>query len=383
MSPPPLINISNEGIDCMVQHDTIHQALALGQSIWCDFLSRDLLRSGGLDRMIEQGVRGVTTNPSIFENAIAKTSDYDDDIREMFGRGMTVGEIYTKLTVADVREGADRLLPLFEASCGGDGFVSLEVSPLLCHDEQGTVEEALQLFSQLDRKNVMIKIPATPAGISALRRCIARGVNVNATLIFSRAQYCEVAEAWLSGLEERTANGEHVSGIASVASLFISRVDTTIDKFLEKTDGAELAGMIAVDNARAAYADFEEIIASKRWSALAAKGASLQRPLWASTGTKNPAYSPTLYVDSLIGPHTVNTLPPATFEAFRAHGKTELTVTADRDGGAYRMGRLASIGIDLESITDTLLKDGLVAFEKAYLALLDEIGKKGNLLSFK
>ena len=367
----------------MARQNRIQQALALGQSMWCDFLSRDLLRSAGLDRMIEQGVRGVTTNPSIFENAIAGTSDYDTDIQAMVREKKTVEEIYTALTIADVQEGADRFLPLYEASCGGDGFVSLEVSPLLCHDEKGTVEEAVRLFERLDRKNVMIKIPATPAGMGAIHRCIALGVNINATLIFSRAQYQRVAEAWISGLEERAASGKSVQGIASVASLFVSRVDTAVDKLLEKTDGKELAGRIAVDNARAAYSDFEEIAASARWKTLAEKGALLQRPLWASTGTKNPAFSPTLYVDSLIGPHTVNTLPPATLEAFLSSGEAALTITSDMEGGAARMARLPSFGIDLDSVMDTLLQEGLAAFEKAYRTLLEEIGKKGNLLSFK
>lgn len=367
----------------MARQNRIHQALALGQSIWCDFLSRNLLRSGGLDRMIEQGVRGVTTNPSIFENAIARTSDYNADIQAMVREKKTVEEIYTALTIADVQEGADHFLPLYETSCGGDGFVSLEVSPLLCHDEQGTVEEAVRLFKQLDRKNVMIKIPATPAGMGAVRRCIALGVNVNATLIFSRAQYRQIAEAWISGLEERAAAGKPVQGVASVASLFVSRVDTAVDKLLEQTDGKELIGRIAVDNARAAYSDFEERAASSRWEALAAKGAALQRPLWASTGTKNPAFSPTLYVDSLIGPHTVNTLPPATLEAFLSSGEVALTVTSDTEGGSARMARLPSFGIDLESVMETLLHEGLAAFEKAYCTLLDEIGKKGNLLSSK
>ena len=367
----------------MVQQNRIQQALALGQSMWCDFLSRDLLRSGGLDRMIEQGVRGVTTNPSIFENAIAKTSDYDADIQALVREKKTVEEIYTALTIADVQEGADRFFPLYETSCGVDGFVSLEVSPLLCHDENKTVEEALRLFERLNRKNVMIKIPATSAGMGAIRRCMAQGVNVNATLIFSRAQYRQVAEAWLSGLEERAASGKSVQGISSVASLFVSRVDTAVDKLLEKSGGRELSGKIAIDNARAVYSDFEEILSSTRWETLAKKGVMLQRPLWASTGTKNPAYSPTLYVDSLIGPHTVNTLPPATLEAFFASGEAALTVGSDKEGRMARMARLSSFGINLESVTDTLLEEGLFAFEKAYRALLEEIGKKGNLLSFK
>lgn len=366
----------------MDDKNRVQQAFLLGQSIWCDYLSRSLLRGGGLDRMIEQGVRGVTTNPSIFENAIARTSDYDQDIAEMRSRGMNAEEICTALTVADVQEAADRFASIYDSSGGNDGFVSLEVSPSLCHDEEGTVEEAARLFTLLDRRNVMIKIPATAAGIEAIRRCIARGINVNATLIFSRNCYRKVVEAWISGLEQRAEAGLPVSGIASVASLFVSRVDTAVDRLLESLEqGRELSGKIAVDNVRAAYSDFEEIAGSKRWSSLATKGASLQRPLWASTGTKNPAYSQTLYVDSLIGPHTVNTLPPATFDAFLSSGEAGLTATMDREGGTARLAKLAVLGVDLDSVTERLLKEGLEAFEKAYRALLAELERKGNVLS--
>lgn len=247
----------------MTQDNTIYRALALGQSIWCDFLSRDLLRSGKLDKMIEDGVRGVTTNPSIFENAIGKTSDYDGDILSMVRQGKKREEIYTSLTVADVREAADRFFPIYSGSGGRDGFVSLEVSPLLAHDAEGTVSEAETLARLTGKKNVMIKIPATPEGMKAIRRCIALGINVNATLIFSGEQYRQVAEAFISGLEDRVSDGNPISGIASVASLFVSRVDTAVDKLLPSgNSGAALAGKIAVDNARAAYMDFESLFSS-------------------------------------------------------------------------------------------------------------------------
>lgn len=365
----------------MVQKTKVQQVLELGQSIWCDYLSRELLRGGGLDRMIEQGVRGVTTNPSIFEKAISGTSDYDDDIRRLTAEGLSAEEICTALTVEDVREAADRLRPVFESSEGSDGFVSLEVSPLLADDEQGTIDEAACLFSMLARENVMIKIPATPAGIEAIRRSIARGINVNATLIFSKGCYRRVLEAWLSGLEQRTEADLPISGIASVASLFVSRIDTAVDKLLEGSDAQELAGHIAVDNARAAYASFEETTSTKRWEVLAAKGAMFQRPLWASTGTKNPAYSPTLYVDSLIGPNTVNTIPPSTFEKFLSGGRTELSVASEREEGARRLSRLAASGIDLDAVTARLLEEGLEAFTSAYRALLAEIEKKREAFS--
>lgn len=364
----------------MVENTTIFQALCLGQSIWCDFLSRDLLRSGKLDEMIRSGVRGVTTNPSIFENAIGKTTDYDEDIVTLVNEGKDKEEIYTVLTVADVREGADHFLPIYEESGRKDGFVSLEVSPLLAHDEDRTIAEALRLVSLVSKKNVMIKIPATSAGIGAIRKCISLGVNVNATLIFSRKQYRDVAEAFVSGLEDRLTEGKYLAGIASVASLFVSRMDTAVDKLLAERGEKDLQGKVAVDNARRVYRDFEEIFSTPRWAALEEKGAQLQRPLWASTGTKNPAYSPTLYVDSLIGPHTVNTIPPSTLEAFLSSNKVALTVTEDRNGMMMRFSELEKTGISLDAVTETLLSEGLDAFEKAYLSLLKRIDTKGNVL---
>ena len=359
----------------------IQLARRLGQSIWCDFLSRDLLTSGGLDAMIRSGVRGVTTNPSIFDNAIGKTSDYDDDILDLRKKGKSAEEIYTALTVADVQEAADRFLPVYEESGEKDGFVSLEVSPLLAHDEEGTVAEALHLSALVDRKNVMIKIPATGEGMGAIRKAIASGISINATLMFSREQYGDVAEAYISGLEDRLSRGLPIDGIASVASFFVSRVDTAVDKLLAAREARELQGKIAIDNARAVYRDFETLFSSPRWHALEEKGAQIQRPLWASTGTKNPAYSPTLYIDSLMGPFTVNTVPPATLEAFEKVEKIETTVTSDREGMDHRLGLLVTLGISLRDVTDTLLKEGVAAFEKSYLSLLESIEKKGRTLS--
>lgn len=364
----------------MTGENTIKQALRLGQSIWCDFLSRDLLRSGKLDVMIRSGVRGVTTNPSIFETAIGKTSDYDDDILKMVREGKKREEIYTALTVSDVREAADVFSSVYRESGGGDGFVSLEVSPVLADDEEGTVTEAEQLAALVSMKNVMIKIPATKAGMGAVRKCISMGINVNATLIFSRQQYRDVAEAYISGLEDRAGQGLPVCGIASVASLFVSRVDTEVDKILAEKNNADLQGKIAVDNARGAYMDFQALFSSVRWQTLESKGARVQRPLWASTGTKNPAYSPTLYVDSLIGPHTVNTIPPATLEAFLSAGTVSHSVCNERAEMERRLNELEQAGISLDSITAKLLADGLVAFEKAYFSLLDSIEAKGKTL---
>jgi transaldolase len=300
----------------------------------------------------------------------------------MVRQGKNREEIYTSLTVADVREAADRFFPIYAGSGGKDGFVSLEVSPLLAHDAEGTVSEAQTLARLTEKKNVMIKIPATPEGMKAIRRCIALGINVNATLIFSVRQYREVAEAFIAGLEDRASEGKPLSGIASVASLFVSRVDTAVDKLLASKDtGGALAGKIAVDNARAAYMDFEIILSGPRWRSLEEKGAQVQRLLWASTGTKNPDYSPTMYVDSLIGPHTVNTIPPATLEAFLAGGTVGLTVTSDREGMKRRLDKLAALGISLDEVTDRLLEEGLDAFEKAYILLLEVIEKKGQSLA--
>ncbi len=365
----------------MTKPHPIQRAHRLGQSIWCDFLSRDLLTSGGLDEMIRSGVRGVTTNPSIFDNAIGKTSDYDADIRALRKEGKSAEEIYTALTVADVQEAADRFLPVYEESGGTDGFVSLEVSPLLAHDEEGTVAEALRLSALADRKNIMIKIPATEEGMGAIRKCIAAGVSVNATLMFSRDQYGDVAEAYISGLEDRISRGLPLDGIASVASFFVSRVDTAVDKLLSARGDGELQGKIAVDNARAVYRDFETLFSSPRWHAIEERGAQIQRPLWASTGTKNPSYPPTLYIDSLMGPFTVNTVPPATLEAFEKVETIETTVTADRDGMDHRLGLLVTLGISLNEVTSGLLKEGVAAFEKSYLSLLESIEKKGRALS--
>ncbi|MDD2454171.1 MAG: transaldolase [Synergistaceae bacterium] len=364
----------------MTGENTIIQAFRMGQSIWCDFLSRDLLRSGKLDAMISSGVRGVTTNPSIFETAIGKTSDYDDDILRMVTEGKKREEIYTALTVSDVREAADVFSPVYQESGGGDGFVSLEVSPVLADDEEGTVAEAEQLAALVSKKNVMIKIPATKAGMGAVRKCISMGINVNATLIFSRQQYRDVAEAYISGLEDRAGQGLPVSGVASVASLFVSRVDTAVDKMLAEKKNVDLQGKIAVDNARGAYMDFQALFSSDRWQALESKGARVQRPLWASTGTKNPGYSSTLYVDSLIGPHTVNTIPPATLEAFLSAGTVSHSVCNERAEMERRLNELEQTGISLDTVTAKLLADGLAAFEKAYFSLLDSIEAKGKTL---
>ena len=353
----------------------LHEAAELGQSVWLDTISRDLILSGGLERWIEQGVVGVTTNPSIFEQAIANTKDYDGEIAEMAREGRSAAEIYEALTLREVGAAADILRPVHDRTRGLDGYVSLEVNPLLASDRDSTVSEAKRLFAALDRPNVMIKIPATPEGVDALEDCIAAGVNVNSTLIFSVAQYASVAEAYVRGLEARALRYLPLA-VASVASVFVSRVDTAVDKLLAARGETALLGKTAIDGIRATYRRFRDIFSGPRWDVLAGPdlGARVQRPLWASTGTKNPAYSDVLYLEALIGPDTVNTVPPKTLAAFLDHGRAERTLDAAPDGALAK--RLAELGIDLDAVCATLLSDGLSAFESAFRSLLLAIEEK-------
>ena len=353
-----------------------HDVAALGQSIWLDFIRRSFTDTGELQILLDRGVRGVTSNPSIFEKAIAGSSDYDDDLRRLVGEGKSVVEIYETLALDDIQKAADLLLPLYNESDGGDGFVSLEVSPTLANDTAGTILDAERLYMATNRSNVMIKIPATPAGIPAIEAVIGAGINVNVTLIFGLSQYEAAAEAYIGGLERLASARGDVSKVASVASFFVSRVDTAVDAALEQAGNTALQGKVAVDNARLAYARFEEIFGGARWEALAKLGARVQRPLWASTGTKNPAYSDTLYVDSLIGADTVNTIPPETLEAFLDHGKPAVAIGNDLSGAHSRLGELAALGIDLARISQTLLEDGVTAFAKSFETLLASIRSK-------
>ncbi len=353
------------------------QALAeAGQVVWYDDIRRSFLASGGLATLIAQGVAGVTSNPAIFKNAIAGTGDYDTALAGLAARGLPADAIYEALVLDDIRAAADQLRPVYDRTAGRDGYVSLEVRPSLAHDAPGTVDEARRLFSAVDRPNAMIKVPATPEGATAVEELVADGINVNATLIFSVAQYEAVAGAYLRGLERRVAAGRDLSRVASVASFFVSRVDTAVDPLLAAVGADDLAGRIAVDNARLAYARFREMFSGERWERLAAAGARVQRPLWASTGTKNPDYPDTLYVDELIGPDTVNTVPPATLDAFLDHGRVAETVTADLNGARRRTARLADLGIDLAGITSDLQAAGVRAFEQAFDQLLAAVADK-------
>src|SRR5512141_848532 len=298
----------------------ISKLTQLGQSLWYDNIQRQLLESGELKAMIERGdIRGVTSNPSIFNHAIAKSTDYDDAIKPLAWAGWDAEKIFWQLAIEDIRASCDAFSPVYEETNGGDGYVSLEVSPFVAGDTEKTVAQAEQLWVRVARPNLMIKIPATEAGIPAIRKAIAAGLNINVTLIFSLARYAEVMNAYLSGLEDRVAAGHSIDHIASVASFFVSRVDTKIDPRLP--DGSDLKGKAAIANAKLAYDQYQQTFAGGRWENLKVKGARVQRPLWASTSTKNPAYPDTLYVDNLIGPETVNTVPPQTLESVRDHAK--------------------------------------------------------------
>jgi len=359
----------------------LHELAALGQAVWLDYIRRAFIEAGDLRALIDQGVRGVTSNPAIFEKAIAGSTDYDVDIRRLVGEGKSVGEIYEALVLDDIRQAADLLRPLYDQTDGRDGFVSLEVSPTLAHDTAGTIADAQRLFTTVDRPNVMIKIPATPAGNPAIETVIATGISVNVTLIFSLAQYEGAAEAYIAGLERLLSTGGSLAGTASVASLFVSRVDTVVDALLENKGRAELQGKTAVDNAKLVYARFREIFAGERWERLARAGARVQRPLWASTGSKNPAYPDTLYVDSLIGTDTVNTMPPATLQAFMDHGQAAPTIEKDLEKARARITGLSALGVDLDAATRKLLDDGVAAFAASFESLMSSIqGKKNRLL---
>ncbi len=359
----------------------LHELWELGQSVWLDYISRSLTAGGRLAELVEEGVRGVTSNPSIFEKAISGSADYDDDLRRLAREGKTTEEIYEELVLSDIRRAADILLPLYEESSGRDGYVSLEVSPTLASDRAGTVADGRRLFSALERPNIMIKVPATPAGFGAIEDLISAGVNVNATLIFSLVQYQAVAEAYLRGLERLREAGGDVGRIASVASFFISRIDTAVDRELEKIGEKELAGKIAVASGKSAYSLFRKIFSGESWESLAANGGRKQRPLWASTSTKNPAYPDTLYVDSLIGPETVNTIPPATLEAFLDHGRAALTIEDGMEEARSLPARLEEAGVDLDKINRKLLEDGVAAFAQAFEVLLSGIDGKKKLFT--
>ena len=360
-----------------------------GQSVWLDFLARGFIAKGKLKSFIdEDGLAGVTSNPSIFEKAIAQSDEYDKAIARALGaHDRSVGELYEGLAVADIKHAADVLRPVFEARHSADGFVSMEVSPYLAMDSQRSLEEARRLWNDVDRKNLMVKIPATPAALPVIRTLIAEGINVNITLLFSQKVYEQVVEAYLCGLEMRAGEGRDLQQVASVASFFVSRIDTAVDKLLDKkimqaNDPDEkarlegLKGKVAIANAKLAYQRYKQLFAGERWRALETKGAKPQRLLWASTGTKNKAYSDVLYVEELVGRDTVNTMPPATLDAFREHGRPRASLDENLEAAQHVLSELARAAISLDSVTDKLVADGVGLFADAADQLLSALAKK-------
>jgi transaldolase/glucose-6-phosphate isomerase len=358
-----------------------------GQSVWLDYVRRDMLNDGRLKRLVEEdGLAGVTSNPSIFEKAIAGSADYDPVIQALAAEGLDAASVFERLAVEDIRHAADILRPVYDRTRGADGFISLEVSPYLALATEPTIEEARRLWREVDRPNLMIKVPGTQAGVPAIRQLISEGININITLLFAISAYQAVAEAYIGGLETFHASGGDISGIASVASFFVSRIDSAIDKKIEQriADGAALdeaaikalEGKVAIANAKLAYVHYQELCRTDRWRRLAEKGAKPQRLLWASTGTKNPAYSDVLYVEELIGADTVNTMPPATMDAFRGRGKLRRSLTEDVEGARKVLTETERLGLDLEKVTADLVIDGVRLFAEAADQLYAAVNRK-------
>lgn len=358
----------------------------LGQSIWLDYIKRDLMSSGRLKKYIEEDdLRGITSNPSIFEQAISESDDYDKAILALGKAGKSVEEIYEALTLKDVQDAADIFRNLYQKLNGSDGYVSLEVNPHLAHDTKGTVEEARRLWKALNRPNTFIKVPATKEGLPAIKQLISEGINVNVTLLFGLPRYREVVDAYLSGLEARTLEGKSIENVASVASFFLSRIDSLMDpliakKIAEKSEMAQYAktfeGQVAIASAKKAYEIYNEIFNSDRFKKLIARGAKPQRLLWASTSTKNPAYSDVKYVESLIGPHTVNTVPLETLNAYRDHGNPELRLSFDLVKIAFLFQGLIEMGINIDEITQQLENEGVEKFNTSYDKLITTLKSK-------
>ncbi len=363
--------------------------LAQGQSVWLDYITRDLVRKGGLRKMVqEDGLRGMTSNPTIFQKAISEGDAYDDQIAELIRAGQDALGVFEGLAIKDIQDACDLFRALYDSTDGGDGYVSLEVSPRLARDPDGTIADARRLWAAVDRPNLMIKIPGTAECAPAIETALSEGLNVNVTLLFSLENHERVMWNFVNALEQRVAAGEPINRIASVASFFISRVDTVVDKQIDAklagldADSAEarrlkgLRGTIAIANAKLAYARFREIFDGERFAALKAKRANVQRPLWASTGTKDKAYSDVLYVEGLIGPDTVNTLPPATLEAFQDHGTVARTIDTDVAGARQALADLKAAGIDIDAITRQLEEEGVASFAKSFDDLLDGVEGK-------
>jgi transaldolase len=363
---------------------------ALEQSVWLDDIDRGQLRSGLFGRLIdEDGLSGATGNPTIFEHSITHDTTYDEQMQQLLALGKNSQEIYEALAMTDVSTVADLLRPTYDRTNGQDGFVSIEVSPYLAQDTEGTLSEVRRFWETIARPNVMVKIPSTPAGVPAIRQALAEGININITLIFSIENYGQVAEAYLGALEERSAKGQGISGIASVASFFVSRVDVLVDNLLEekmKAVGSStqqlkvLEGKAAIANARLAYQEFKRLFSGPRFEALKQRRARVQRPLWASTGTKNPAYRDVLYVEELIGPDTVNTMPLTTIERFHDHGRVRLSIEDQLPEAQAQLAALADAGINYEQVTRQLQEEGVQKFIDSFHKLFECIDKKRKVL---
>jgi transaldolase len=369
-----------------VADSRLHRLSELGQSVWVDSLSREWLETGELERMLlEDAVVGVTTNPTIFQKALAEGDRYDEQLREVLGEEQDAKEVFYRLAVRDVQAACDLLRRVWDEGHGQDGYVSMEVDPTLALDTDGTLEEALRLHEWIDRPNLLVKIPATKEGLPAIEECIARGKSINVTLIFSLQRYAEVVEAYRRGVRRLVESGGDPSTVASVASFFVSRVDTEADRRLEETGSDEalgLRGKLAVANAKLAYAHWQAAFAGEEWTELEAKGATAQRCLWASTSTKNPEYRDVIYVEELIGPKTVNTMPKETIEAFQEHGEVAETLTQGLEEARDLLRRLEEVGVDYDDVTDTLEREGVQKFADSFRELLDGVrAKRGELVS--
>jgi transaldolase/glucose-6-phosphate isomerase len=355
-----------------------------------DYIRRDLLTGGGLQKYIDNdGLRGMTSNPTIFEKAINGSTLYNDILNSPEAKSLNAKQLFEKIAIRDVQDACDIFRPVYDESKHRDGYVSLEVSPFLANDTNGTMEEARRLWKAVNRPNVMIKVPATPEGVPAIRQLLEEGLNINITLLFAQSAYEKVAEAFIAALEARAAKGQPINHIASVASFFVSRIDSLIDSRIDallktaagdaKTLLESLHGTIAIANAKLTYKKYQELFGGPRWKALAAKGAQTQRLLWASTSTKNPKYRDVLYVEELIGADTVDTIPPATFDAFRDHGKLRPSLTEDIPGAARHMENLAKAGISMKEVTEQLVVDGVRLFAEAFKTLLEATGKSAGV----
>ena len=358
-----------------------------GQSVWLDYIRRSLITSGDLQRLIDNdGVKGLTSNPTIFQKAVEGSEEYDDLFRDWAPKGASAGDVFEVLAVRDIGDAARIFRPVWEQTRHRDGYCSIEVTPTLAHDTQGSVVEARRLWQKLGVQNVMVKIPGTVEGVPAIEQCVSEGLNINVTLLFSQDAYVAVAEAYIRGLEKRLARGEDVSKSASVASFFVSRIDSLVEKVIagrEKTATPqqralfdEVTGKVAIANAKQAYQKYKKLFSGPRWQKLADKGAKTQRVLWASTGTKNPKYSDVLYIDELIGPDTVNTIPPATLDAFRDHGKVRRTLDQGLEQADAVMRKLEQSGISMKAVTDQLVDDGVKAFSDSFSELISAVGSR-------